>query len=449
LFAIDPETGALRFRTAPNFEAAPGQRTVPGYQVVVRATNGSESDQQAITVTLLDVNEAPTGRDRSYTINEDGSFTFNPRGDSSDPETARDLLEIVVGAPANGVVTRLDDGRYRYTPNANYAGGDSFTYTVSDGVNTTTQTISVTVNERNDRPVIESNGGQTLRLTVPENSTDALTRIVASDADGDTLRFRLSGDDAERFTIDDMGVLRFAQTPDFEAPADLDGDNRYRIVVEVDDGRGGVDRQSVLVQVSDLADQALIAGTDGPDLALRGTNSADVFDAGAGADRVAGLNGNDRFIVRAGDGNDRYDGGGGTDTVDFSGLTASVMVNLAARLAQVWNDGTDTLISIENIIGGAGGDMLVGSSAANRLEGGLGDDSLTGGAGADTFVIGAGLGNDTIQDFERGVDALQFEGDPGVWSITGATIFYEGGSLTLAGLSEEEAAQVWSELFAG
>lgn len=45
----------------------------------------------------------------------------------------------------------------------------------------------------------------------------------------------LSGEDAQRFVRDD-GVLRFAHTvtgavflPNFEAPADVDGDNRYQV----------------------------------------------------------------------------------------------------------------------------------------------------------------------------------------------------------------------------
>ncbi|MDZ7908836.1 MAG: hypothetical protein U5N10_11860, partial [Gemmobacter sp.] len=48
------------------------------------------------------------------------------------------------------------------------------------------------------------------------------------------------------------------------------------------------------------------------------------------------------------------------------------------------------LRDIENVIGGARGDMLTGSSADNRLAGGRGRDMLEGGGGADTPDRGAG-----------------------------------------------------------
>jgi hypothetical protein len=50
-------------------------------------------------------------------------------------------------APANGTVVLSADGSLVYTPNAGYAGSDSFTYVVSDGngVNSAPATVSVTV----------------------------------------------------------------------------------------------------------------------------------------------------------------------------------------------------------------------------------------------------------------------------------------------------------------
>ncbi len=52
--------------------------------------------------------------------------------------------------------------------------------------------------------------------------------------------------------------------------------------------------------------------------------------------------------------------------------------------------GSDTLASIENVIGGGFNDTLVGSSAANRFEGADGNDLMFADAGADTLIGGAG-----------------------------------------------------------
>ena len=40
-----------------------------------------------------------------------------------------------------------------FTPNANYFGPASFTYTISDGTATSTATVNVTVYPQNDPPV--------------------------------------------------------------------------------------------------------------------------------------------------------------------------------------------------------------------------------------------------------------------------------------------------------
>ena len=78
---------------------------------------------------------------------------------------------------------------------------------------------------------------------------------------------------------------------------------------------------------------------------------------------------------------------------------------------------TDILQSIENVIGSDDGDVIFGSDLSNVLNGGEGDDLLNGeggddiligGAGADTFSFGSNFGNDVIQDFEVGLDQLQF-----------------------------------------
>jgi hypothetical protein len=39
-----------------------------------------------------------------------------------------------------------------YTPNANYFGSDSFTYTISDGALTDTATVNITITNVNDAP---------------------------------------------------------------------------------------------------------------------------------------------------------------------------------------------------------------------------------------------------------------------------------------------------------
>ena len=60
-FSIDATTGALRFFNPPNFEAPTDAAPTNSYLVNVRASDGTLSTTQALTVNVTNVNEASTG----------------------------------------------------------------------------------------------------------------------------------------------------------------------------------------------------------------------------------------------------------------------------------------------------------------------------------------------------------------------------------------------------
>jgi Ca2+-binding RTX toxin-like protein len=134
----------------------------------------------------------------------------------------------------------------------------------------------------------------------------------------------------------------------------------------------------------------------------------DVIRGDALANRLLGGDGDDRLAGRGGD--DFLDGGAGTDTAGYALTVQAVTVDLQAGIA-TGGAGNDTLVSIENVEGGLGNDIIRGDALANLLLGGDGndrlvgrggDDTLTGGSGVDTFVFGLGFGRDTITDFTAG-----------------------------------------------
>lgn len=195
---------------------------------------------------------------------------------------------------------------------------------------------------------------------------------------------------------------------------DFSGLSGVGVVLEIQAG-GGDDIVSGLIDGSNT-----LSGDIGDDL-LRGGDMADTLSGGDGADQLHGGGGNDRLlggngddILFGGDGDDVLDGGFGTNRLDGGAgsdlLIAASGHRLVANLALGTADtnGTNTLVSIENLTGGSLADMLIGDDAANRLlgmggsdtlsggggsdylDGGLGDDQLEGGAGSDTLIGGDG-----------------------------------------------------------
>jgi len=78
---------------------------------------------------------------------------------------------------------------------------------------------------------------------------------------------------------------------------------------------------------------------------------------------------------------------------------------LASHKKQKTGKGSDTLIGVENLSGGAGNDTLTGDSHANAIDGGRGNDKLYGGSGNDTLIGGAG--NDRM-DGQAGTDRVSY-----------------------------------------
>ncbi|MBU1201180.1 MAG: tandem-95 repeat protein [Nanoarchaeota archaeon] len=124
----------------------------PGtYQIEIYAGDQYSSDWDYLTFTAT--NQNPVARNDAFTVQEDSSNNlFNVLLNDSDPNG--DVLSInSFTQPAHGTLTKTNSNLY-YTPNTNYYGADSFTYTASDGYGgLSTATVLITVTPVNDAPV--------------------------------------------------------------------------------------------------------------------------------------------------------------------------------------------------------------------------------------------------------------------------------------------------------
>ena len=122
------------------------------------------------------------------------------------------------------------------------------------------QTISVSINDVNDAPVITSNGGGPTALLSIDENTVTVTTVTATDQDADTLTYSISGgSDQAKFNIDaTSGALTFANAPDYENPTDTNSDNTYIVEVTVTDNGAGnlTDIQTISVSIVDVSGNA-------------------------------------------------------------------------------------------------------------------------------------------------------------------------------------------------
>ena len=106
------------------------------------------------------VNDAPVAVNDTATTDEDTAVSGNVLGNDTDVDAGTTLTATLGASPAHGTVALAADGSFTYTPNADFNGTDSFTYTASDGAAASNvATVTITVNAVNDAPVAVNDSG--------------------------------------------------------------------------------------------------------------------------------------------------------------------------------------------------------------------------------------------------------------------------------------------------
>jgi VCBS repeat-containing protein len=109
-----------------------------------QATDGITASALAtVTITITAVNDAPVAVNDTASTTEDNPVSGNVLTNDTDVDSGT-LTAVLGTGPAHGVLTLNPNGSFTYTPQANYNGADSFTYTTTDG-NTTSNVATVTI----------------------------------------------------------------------------------------------------------------------------------------------------------------------------------------------------------------------------------------------------------------------------------------------------------------
>lgn len=256
------------------------------------------------TVTVNGTNQAPVADAQTVSTNEDMSLSISLSG--SDAEAGA-LSYTVLTAPANGTLTGSAPNLI-YTPNLNYNGSDSFTFTVSDGyLDSAVATVAINIAAVNDAPVANAQS-----VTTSEDTPLAIT-LSGSDVEGSTLSYTLAtpptngalsgsgasytytpnanfnGSDSFTFSVNDGALdslpatVSLTVTPVNDPPVALDDGNRSLQRASLDSTGGEANGGSVWPAVNDngrfvtfwsLANNLSSGDTNGVfDLFMRDTQS--------------------------------------------------------------------------------------------------------------------------------------------------------------------------------
>ena len=236
-FSIDQSSGALTFKTAPDFETPGDQGRDNEYIVEVTASDGTNNTAQTITVTVTDVNEPPVLAPTATKNVAENTITVLTV--SATDEDAGTILTYSITGGLDSVRFRIDPSTgaltFKAAPDfempSDQGGNNDYEVIVmvSDGTNTDMQTITVTVTDVNEAPIITAK-----TFSVTENAAAGTTvgTVAATDEDaGDNLTFSITaGNVGTAFVINEnTGVITVAGTIDHETTP------TYTLTVQVSD----------------------------------------------------------------------------------------------------------------------------------------------------------------------------------------------------------------------
>jgi len=202
-----------------------------------------------VTITVKPVNDPPIARDDAATTNENTPVTVNVLANDSDVD-GDPLSIIAVSTPTNGSVVVNADGTVTYTPNPDFNGVDSFTYTITDGKGATaTATVKVTVIETMIAGKV-TGGGQI--------DKDTNFGFTVQSPDGITIKGQLEYQDKymninlHSVEITILKINRAGTKATFSGTATINGRSGYTFRVEVEDNGEPGNKDKFTITIPEL-----------------------------------------------------------------------------------------------------------------------------------------------------------------------------------------------------
>jgi hypothetical protein len=409
LFTIDGSTGELKFLAAPNAEAPADTGGDNIYEVTVRASDGTNNDDQTLSVTVTGVDEfAPVITSNggaatasiNFLENDTAAVTTVTATDADVP--AETLTYSISGADAAlfTIVAATGQLTFKAAPdfeNKLDAGADNVynvTVTVTDsGALTDSQDLAITVFnlKANADNIIYGHDSNTTTITIPRWA------LLFNDTDPDNPGANWYDVINNSWTISTVNSV--VGTAALAAP-----DVTYKGLAAGSSGSftyALTGSASTTVATQRSSNDTTVTGTNGNDILIGGkTNTTYNLSGGDGNDVLIGNDKGTGDTLTGGEGSDVYFGGVGTDTLILTETTAMIDY---VRLDTVTGSGdADTMTGF---LAGAGStrDVVI-LSDANTTNATTGVQ-LSSAAGAATYTLDFSLFDIFEFAFDVGTDA--------------------------------------------
>lgn len=109
-------------------------------------TDAGHVTSEPATVTITLINNLPSPADDVVITNQGISIVIDVLSNDSDPDVDTLTVSPSFIYEGSGTVVFNEDGTFTYTPHKGFVGKDSFTYSITDGFNSASGTVAITVN---------------------------------------------------------------------------------------------------------------------------------------------------------------------------------------------------------------------------------------------------------------------------------------------------------------
>ncbi len=244
-FSIDA-SGNITLASGLDYE------TATSYELTVVVDDGTYASTEVITVSVADVNEAPSlSATVAFNAFQENTATGTTIATSSVSDPEAGAITYTLSGTGSENFTVSSDGTVTLASGLDYETATAYaiTLTASDGANSVSETLTINVGDINEAPSLTNSlAASSFAENVATGTTIATSS--ASDPEAGTITYSISGTGSENFAIDANGNVTLASSLDYETTTS------YSLTITASDGTNST-QQTLSISVTDIIEFGL------------------------------------------------------------------------------------------------------------------------------------------------------------------------------------------------